>query len=111
MLRNIDKEFSKYADAKNSAFIPSGSAGIIPINNNITRAEYCKIYNLIIGRDKMSLIDMEGNEITPATYGFTDFDESNWYYEIMLKATSAYTNGYVDLSKRAVRNVIDDYAG
>lgn len=90
-------------------FVQGDENGNININNNITRAEYCKIYNLIIGRDEMSLIDIEGNEITPATYGFTDFDESDWYYEIMLKATSAYTNGKVDLSKRAIRNVIDDY--
>lgn len=85
--------------------------GNININNNITRAEYCKIYNLIIGRDEMSLIDIEGNEVTQRTYGFTDFDENDWFYEVMLKATSAYTNGKVDPSKRAVRNAIDDYEG
>ena len=90
-------------------FVHGDQNGNINIDKNITRAEYCKIYNIIIGRDKMSLEDAEGNEITPATYGFTDFDESKWYYSIMLKATSAYTDGKVDLSKRAVRNVIDDY--
>lgn len=35
---NMDQLFSKYADAKNSAFIPSGSAGIIPINNKVVNS-------------------------------------------------------------------------
>ena len=102
--------YDDYADmliAK--GYVIGDENGNININNNITRAEYCKIYNLIIGRDEMSLVDEDGNEITPATYGFVDFDENDWYYEIMLKATSAYTNGRVDLAKRAIRNVIDDY--
>ncbi|MCR5352923.1 MAG: S-layer homology domain-containing protein, partial [Clostridiales bacterium] len=90
-------------------FVQGDENGNINIYNNITRAEFCKIYNMMIGRDQCSLEDADGNVITPETYGFTDFDSSDWYYEIMLKATSAYTNGKVDLSKRAIRNVVDDY--
>ncbi len=90
-------------------YVQGDENGNINIYNNITRAEYCKIYNMLIGRDRCSLEDADGNTVTAETYGFTDLDCSAWYYEIMLKATSAYTAGKVDLSKRAVRNVIDDY--
>ena len=49
-------------------------------------------------------------EVSGETYGFSDLREGTWYYEIMLKATSAYDdNGYVDLEKRGIRNVLDDY--
>ena len=110
MTDETDLAFDDYANMLiEKGYVVGDENGNINVNNNITRAEYCKIYNLIIGRDEMSLVDQDGNEITPETYGFTDFDDSDWYYEIMLKATSAYTNGKVDLSKRAIRNVIDDY--
>ena len=78
--------------------------------NLITRAEFCAIYNKIIGRDDAKLVTADGTEITAETYGFTDLDASKWYYETMLRATSAYDDdGYVDISLRNHRNVLDDY--
>jgi hypothetical protein len=57
------------------------------------------------------LVDAQGNQITAETYGFTDLDPNAWYYADVLRATSAYDeNGYVDLKKRAKRNVVDDYS-
>ena len=42
--------------------------------------------------------------------GFTDLDADEWYYEAMLRATSAYDDeGYVDVAKRGIRNNLDDY--
>lgn len=90
-------------------YIQGDGSGDLKLNDTITRAEYCTIYNNIIGRDNASLTDASGNPVTAQTYGFVDLDPSQWFYEIMLKATSAYTDGYVDLDKRADRNAIDDY--
>ncbi|MBP5245299.1 MAG: S-layer homology domain-containing protein [Clostridia bacterium] len=110
MTDELSLSYEDYANMLISkGFVQGDENGNINIYNNITRAEFCKIYNMMIGRDQCSLEDADGNVITPETYGFTDFDSSDWYYEIMLKATSAYTNGKVDLSKRAIRNVVDDY--
>ena len=68
------------------------------------------MYNRIIGREYAMLIDSNGNDITAETYGFTDLDPDKWYYEIMLRATSAYSDeGYVDVAKRGIRNNLDDY--
>lgn len=84
--------------------------GSLGLDDNITRAQFCKIYNVIIGRDDASLVTADGQEITAMTYGFEDLRPSKWYYEDMLRATSAYDeNGYVDIAKRAVRNNLDDY--
>ncbi len=84
--------------------------GSLGLNDNITRAQFCKMYNVIIGRDDASLVTADGQEITAMTYGFEDLKSSEWYYKDMLRATSAYDeNGYVDIAKRAVRNNLDDY--
>lgn len=84
--------------------------GSLGLNDNITRAQFCKMYNIIIGRDDALLETADGQEITAITYGFADLKSSEWYYEDMLRATSAYDdNGYVDIAKRAVRNKLDDY--
>ena len=77
----------------------------------ITRAEFCVMYNGIIGRSNALLEDAEGNKISAETYGFTDLDPTAWYYEDVLRATSAYDkNGFVDLKKRGERNELDDFA-
>ena len=82
----------------------------------MTRAEFCQLFNNIIGRDKMGLtaLDKDGNkyEITAADYSFVDMSPSHWAYETCLKATSAYDdNGYVSITKRQenIRNKLDDY--
>ena len=82
----------------------------------MTRAEFCQLFNNIIGRDKMGLtaLDEDGNkyEVTAEDYSFVDMPPSHWAYETCLKATSAYDdNGYVSMSKRQenIRNKLDDY--
>lgn len=78
----------------------------------MTRAEFCKLFNNIIGRDAMSLTTAEGITITPATYSIVDIDKNAWYYETVLKATSSYDDeGNVDIQKRQdnIRNKLDDY--
>ncbi len=82
----------------------------------MTRAEFCQLFNNIIGRDKMGLtaLDKDGNkyEITAADYSFVDMSPSHWAYETCLEATSAYDdNGYVSITKRQenIRNKLDDY--
>lgn len=84
--------------------------GDLDSGSSMTRAEFCVMYNVIIGRSNALLKDAEGNQITAETYGFTDLDPDAWYYEDILRATSAYDeNGFVDLKKRAKRNDVDDY--
>lgn len=82
----------------------------------MTRAEFCSLFNNIIGRNEMGLTAVDENgslyEITAETYEFTDMDSSHWAYDICLKATSAYNEkGYVDLELRAdnIRNKLDHY--
>ena len=90
--------------------IGSGGSGYLDSGSLMTRAEFCTMYNRIIGRANAVLEDKEGNLITAETYGFTDLSPKQWYYEDMLRATSAYEDGYVSISKRAIRNVVDDYS-
>lgn len=85
-------------------------------NEIMTRAEFCQLFNNIIGRDKMGLtaLDASGNEyqITAEDYSFVDMSPKHWAYNVCLKATSAYDNdGYVSISKRQenIRNKVDDY--
>ena len=78
----------------------------------MTRAEFCSMFNQIIGRDKMGLVTADGIEVTPEIYFFVDLDQSAWYTPVMLKATSAYdNNGYVDFEVRRAnsRNTLDNY--
>lgn len=87
-----------------------GDDGGLRLNDPIKRGEFCKIYNLIIGRDKKDLYLPDNTPVTAQTYGFIDLNEDDWYYEIMLKATSSYDeNGYVSLELRGIRNELDDY--
>lgn len=83
----------------------------------MTRAEFCKLFNNILGRSDMGLtaLDKDGNEyeITAEDYSFVDMSPRHWAYEECLKATSAYDeNGYVSISKRQenIRNKLDDYS-
>lgn len=91
-------------------YIQGDENGDLNVNGMITRAEFCTMYNRIIGRENALLVDSKGNDITAETYGFTDLDSEQWYYEAMLRATSAYSDeGYVDIAKRGIRNNLDDY--
>ena len=104
----------QYADfLYNAGYIQGDGSGDLKVADQITRAEFCTMYNRIIGRENALLIDADGNQITAETYGFTDMtDPSVWYYDNMVRATSAYDlNGYVSIELRGIRNVLDDYAG
>ena len=90
-------------------YIQGDTNGNLDVDGMITRAQFCTMYNRIIGREGAVLVDAEGKAITAETYGFTDLDSNKWYYDEMLRATSAYENGFVDLAKRGIRNNLDDY--
>ncbi len=112
----LDASFDDYAKIFFDLGIVEGygDGGDLRLNNSITRAEFCKVYNLIIGRDQNGLTMEDGKKVGPETYGFVDFEltDKYWYAEIILKATSSYDkNGYVSLELRGIRNKLDDYAG
>lgn len=112
-------DFSDYVNLSNEdyanllyqgGYISGDENGNFNLSDLITRAEFCSVYNRIIGRKDAKLETADGAKITAETYGFTDLKEGKWYYEIMLRATSAYDkNGYVDLKLRNERNVLDDW--
>ncbi len=78
----------------------------------MTRAEYCSMFNQIIGRDQMGLTAQDGAEVTPELYSIVDLNDGAWYVDVMMKATSAYdSNGLIDTETRLsnIRNVLDNY--
>ncbi len=82
----------------------------------MSRAEFCALFNNILGKTGNMLIakDNEGNtfEVTAETYSFVDMSPSHWAYDDCLIATSAYfEDGYVDMETRLenIRNKIDQY--
>ena len=108
---NTELSEEEYASIMyNAGYIQGDENGNLNLYKLITRAEFCAIYNKVIGRDNAKLISADGEKITADTYGFTDLNEDAWYYDTMLRATSAYDeNGYVDLELRGIRNNLDDY--
>lgn len=108
---DTDLSFDDYAKIMYDAgYIEGDENGNLNVSQPITRAEFCTIYNRVIGRDDALLITADGEEITPETYGFIDLSKKDWYCETMLKATSAYDkDGYVDIELRGIRNNLDDY--
>lgn len=109
--KDTSLSFDDYANLLyNAGFITGDENGNLNIANAITRAEFCTVYNKIIGRDAEGLKTADGTEITAESYGFKDLSETDWYYETMLKATSAYDDdGFVDIEKRNHRNTLDDF--
>ncbi len=78
----------------------------------MNRAEFCSMFNNIIGRTDMGLEAQDGSIVTPDTYYLVDLPDDAWYTDIMLKATSAYDEyGYVDVDTRLsnIRNILDHY--
>lgn len=95
-----------------AGFIKGDGTGNLMVNETLQRAQFCSIYNTIIGRANAGLVTKDGTEVTPDTYGYTDIPADQWYYQTMIRATSAYDkDGFVDLSLRGVRNELDDYNG
>lgn len=104
---------NQYADFLYSAgYIQGDENGDLNVDGMITRAEFCTMYNRIIGREFALLETKSGDAITAETYGFTDLDSEKWYYQAMVRATSAYDDGgFVDVNLRGIRNDLDDYNG
>lgn len=95
---------------KKYGYVQGDENGDLNLPKAITRAEFCTIYNKIIGRENAKLVTADNTVVTAETYGFTDLSEDAWYYDDMLKATSAFDeNGFVDLTLRGIRNDLDDY--
>lgn len=87
-------------------------------NGIMTRAEFCTMFNRIIGRnsDELHAIDDNGRKykVTAEDYYFIDMNPKHWAYKECLKATSAYDeNGYIDMKSRTenIRNILDHYDG
>lgn len=85
-------------------------------NAIMTRAEFCALFNNIIGRNDFGLTAKSKlgvtYEVTAEDYYFVDMDPNHWAYEVCLKATSAYDkDGYIDLETRLsnIRNVLDQH--
>ncbi len=79
----------------------------------MTRAEFCAMFNNIIGRTDAKLVSSDGVAVTPALYSIIDLD-GHWAENTMLRATSVYDdNGTVDIQTRLnnIRNVLDNYDG
>lgn len=109
--KNTSLDIEEYAKImKKAGFIQGDENGNLNESQLINRAEFCAIYNRVIGRDKAKLITAKGEVISGKDYGFTDLSGDKWYYETVLKATSAYDkDGYVDIEARGIRNNLDDY--
>ena len=101
---NSDLSFSEYATIlRNSGYLEDDGR----VTATIQRWEFCKLFNAILGRTNYALKDAEGNEITPATYGYTDLKSTDFYYRIMMIATSNFKDGLVDREHRRERNEFD----
>ncbi len=104
---SVDEYAQILFDAK---YIIGDENGNLNLDKAFSRAEFCTVFNRIIGREKASLKTADGVIVSAETYGFEDLIESEWYYDAMLKATSAYdSDGYVDLELRGQRNDLDDF--
>ena len=108
---DTELSFSEYATIlRNSGYLSSDGK----VTAKITRWEFCALFNAILGRSHYcadGYFDTTGKEVTAETYGYKDLDPNDPYYRIMMIATSTFTNGKIDLNKRAQRNPLDEYAG
>lgn len=95
----------------NAGFISGDENGDLMVGSTLQRAQFCSIYNTIIGRADAKLVTADGTEVAAETYGYTDIPTDAWYYKTMVRATSAYKDSFVDLDLRGVRNELDDYNG
>lgn len=94
---------------QDAGYVIGDENGELNIDENITRGAFCKIYNMITGRDMFVLQTADGEPVTAETYGIADISD-NWAYDVMLRATSAFNaDGYVDVSARGQRSELDDY--
>lgn len=104
---NLD--YSEYATIlRNSGYLVDDGR----VTAKIKRWEFCQLFNAILGRADYcqgpdGFYDVNGVEVTAATYGYTDLSPDDAYYRIMMIATSTFTNGRIDQAKRMERNTYD----
>ncbi len=107
-----DSEYKSYIEIVASYGYMNGTGdGIFEPNRVMTRAEFCQMFNNVIGRTEMGLTAQDGSTVTPETYSIVDLD-GHWAQDAMLKATSAYDeNGLIDVETRIanIRNILDNY--
>ena len=114
-----DVEASKYKTyieiVYGHGFMAGRGDGTFGAADYMTRAEFCVLFNNIIGRTTMGLTTADGTVVTADTYSIRDLDDCDgWIVDAMLKATSAYDNqGNVnlDLRQNNIRNILDNYNG
>lgn len=108
-----DSPYKQYIEIMNAyGYMQGISDTEFEPNRVMTRAEFCSMFNHIIGREDASLESADGTVVTPQLYYFTDLEDDAWYTPVMLRATSAYDdNGYVDIETRLanIRNTLDNY--
>ena len=104
---DTELSFSEYAlILRNSGYLEDDGR----VTARIQRWEFCQLFNAILGRSNYCLdgfYDVNGNEVTADTYGYTDLSPEDDYYRIMMIATSTFTGGKIDLNKRIDRNTYD----
>lgn len=104
---DADLSFSEYATIlRNSGYLTDDGR----VTEKIQRWKFCQLFNAILGRSNYCMdgfYDINGNEVTAETYGYTDLKPDDFYYRIMMIATSTFTNGKIDLEKRIDRNTYD----
>ena len=112
-----DNEYKKYIEiVYHYGYMNGVGGGVFAPDAHMTRAEFCSLFNNIIGRNSYGLTALDENgeeyEVTAETYFFVDMSPSHWAYNICLKASSAYnSDGYVDTEIRLsnIRNKLDHY--
>ncbi len=109
-----DSEYKPYIEIMYANDYMNGTADdgtIFEPDRVMTRAEFCKMFNNIIGREEMGLTAKDGREVTCELYSIVDL-KGHWAEKTMLKATSAYDEeGLVDVDTRLanIRNTLDWY--
>lgn len=107
-----DSEYKSYIETVVSyGYMNGTSDDTFEPNRYMTRAEFCQMFNNVIGRTEMGLTAQDGSTVTQETYSIVDI-KGHWAEEAMLKATSAYDdNGLIDVETRIanIRNILDNY--
>ena len=108
-----DNQYKSYIEIVNAyGYMQGISDTAFEPDRIMTRAEFCSMFNQIIGRNDALLEGADGTVVTPELYSIVDLDDDAWYTPVMLRATSAYDeNGYVDIETRLsnIRNILDKY--
>ncbi len=108
-----DSPYKQYIEIMNAyGYMHGDSETEFRPDEIMNRAEFCSMFNNIIGRNDMGLTAQDGSTVTAETYYFVDLPADEWYTDIMLKATSAYDgNGLIDVDTRLenIRNTLDHY--